>query len=258
MVASDAPMAHWIARLEDVHPDGSVSLVTGGLKNAAQRNSRTQPEPIVVGEPFTLRFPLRFTTYTYEPGHRIRLVVSNAQFPMIWPTPQAMTTSLYVGCDKSLLDLPTVGDGVPASLPNPVEADDEPKDSSTISDEPLTPFRIVRDDPNGITEVTAQESSAERIRDKVYAYRNSVTYSVNNQDPSLATFRGIGWEKITFDSGRTIELNADVDIRSDASMLHTRVTRRILENGATLRARKHGKKTFLAISSNPLATAKPP
>jgi uncharacterized protein len=235
VVASDAPLAHWVARLEDVHPDGSVSLVTGGLTNAAQRNSRTQPEPIVAGERFTLRFPLRFTTYTYEPGHRIRLVVSNAQFPMIWPTPYAMATSLYVGSNGSFLDLPTVGDGVAASLPNPVESDEEPGDSQTIDEKPLTPYRIVRDDPNGITEVTAQESSAERIRDKLYEYSSSVTHSVNNQDPSLATFRGVGWEKISFDAGRTIELNATVDIQSDASTFHARVTRQILENGTVLR-----------------------
>ena len=234
-VASDAPLAHWVARLEDVHPDGSVSLVTGGLINAAQRNSRTQPEPIVVDDPFTLRFPLRFTTYTFEPEHRIRLVVSNAQYPMIWPTPHRMTTSLYVGRAGSYFDLPIVGEGVPASLPNPVESDEEPSDAHTITDEPLAPYRIVRDDPNGITEVTTEESSSERIRDKIYEYKNSVTHSVNNRDPSLATFRGIGWEKITFDSGRTVELDADVEIRSDASTFHTRVTRRILENGAILR-----------------------
>ncbi len=234
-VASDAPMAHWIARLEDVHPDGTVSLVTGGLKNGAQRNSRTQPEPIVVGDPFTLEIPLRFTTYTFEPGHRIRLVVSNAQFPMIWPTPYAMTTSLHVGCEQSFVDLPIVCEGVAASMPSPVEADEEPNDSQSIDGQSQSPYRIVRDDPNGITEVTSDESSSQQIRDKVYEYRNSVTQSVDNLAPHIATFRGLGWERITFDSGRTIEMDADIDIRSDASTFHTRLTRRITENGTLLR-----------------------
>ncbi|MDH4272852.1 MAG: CocE/NonD family hydrolase, partial [Candidatus Aminicenantes bacterium] len=39
-VAADAPLAHWVARLEDVFPDGRVALVAGGLINGAQRHSR--------------------------------------------------------------------------------------------------------------------------------------------------------------------------------------------------------------------------
>ena len=41
-----------------------------------------------------LRSPL---TWTIMPGHRIRLAVSDALFPMIWPTPHAMMTKLFVG-----------------------------------------------------------------------------------------------------------------------------------------------------------------
>jgi len=78
---ADAPTAHWFARLEDVWPDGRVSLVSGGGINGAQRASRRDPQPLPVGQPVALRFPMRFTTYTFEPGHRIRLVVTNAQFP---------------------------------------------------------------------------------------------------------------------------------------------------------------------------------
>ncbi|MGB6865817.1 MAG: CocE/NonD family hydrolase, partial [Candidatus Aminicenantaceae bacterium] len=43
-VSADAPLAHWVARLEDVQPDGTISLVTGMLLNGSQRNSRLKPE----------------------------------------------------------------------------------------------------------------------------------------------------------------------------------------------------------------------
>ena len=63
-------------------------------------------------------------------GHRIRIAVSNALWPMNWPTPYPLTTSLLMGGDEpSRVILPRVpvhGPGVPAfSPPEPV---DEPAD----------------------------------------------------------------------------------------------------------------------------------
>jgi len=235
-VASSAPMADWIVRLEDVHPgDAGVSLVTGGLKNGTQRFSRTNPTPIVPDETFTLRVPLRFTTYTFEAGHRIRLVVSNAQFPMIWPTPHAMTTSLKVGSEGSYVEIPTVSQGIPAILPNPVQTDEEPSDVEYPASDPLTPFEIVADDPNGITEVESHEASSMRVGDKMFAYKNTVRQSVDNLHPEQATLRGNGWETISFDSGRSLRVEVEVVIESNATVFDTKVTRAVSENGTLLR-----------------------
>src|SRR3712207_3660791 len=124
-VSADAPLADWVARLEDVQPDGSVALVTGGAINGAQRASRTEPEAIVPGEPFVLEVPLRFTTWTFAPGHRIRLLVANGQFGMSWPTPYPMTTTLAVGDEASELVLPFV---TPTDRPPPPLLPPEPRE----------------------------------------------------------------------------------------------------------------------------------
>ncbi len=105
-VSADAPLAHWIVRLEDVQPDGTVSLVTGALINGAQRDSRLEPKPLVPGEVYDIAFELHFTTWTFKPGHRLRLAVSNALFPMIWPTPYPMTTKLFVGEEFTQIEIP--------------------------------------------------------------------------------------------------------------------------------------------------------
>jgi predicted acyl esterase len=41
--AVDAPLAHFVARIEDVNPDGTVSLVAGGAMNGSQRNDPRSP-----------------------------------------------------------------------------------------------------------------------------------------------------------------------------------------------------------------------
>src|SRR5690606_1401295 len=89
-----APLANWTARLEDVAPNGEVALVAGGVLNATQHRSRTAPERLVPGRRYTLHWDLHFTTWTYRPGHRIRLALSNAQFPMLWPTPYPMESAV--------------------------------------------------------------------------------------------------------------------------------------------------------------------
>ena len=110
-VKSDAPLAHWAVRIEDVFPDGRVALVTGGLMNGSQRKSRLQPEPLIPAEAVDLDFDLHLTTWTLQPGHRVRLAVSNSLFPMIWPTPHRMKTTLVTGVGATCIELPVVPSG---------------------------------------------------------------------------------------------------------------------------------------------------
>ncbi|MCX5883466.1 MAG: peptidase S15, partial [Deltaproteobacteria bacterium] len=49
-VSGDNPLYQWSVRLEDVWPDGKVSLVSGTLINPADRVSRLKQSPLVPGE----------------------------------------------------------------------------------------------------------------------------------------------------------------------------------------------------------------
>jgi predicted acyl esterase len=123
-VSAPVPIADWTVRLEDVGPDGRVSLVTGALISGAQRDSRTSPRLLTPGAEYGLATELHFTTWTFRPGHRIRLAVANAQFPMAWPTPYPMTTQLAIGTEGSVLELPVT----------PAEAN--PRRASVLEPEP--------------------------------------------------------------------------------------------------------------------------
>ena len=96
-VSADAPLADWFARLNDVAPDGTVTLVAGAGQNGAHRESAREPKAIEPGEAFPLEIEMHFTSWVFPKGHRIRLAVNNAQWPMIWPTPYPMTTTLVLG-----------------------------------------------------------------------------------------------------------------------------------------------------------------
>jgi hypothetical protein len=105
-VSATAPLAHWIVRLEDVGIDDQVWLVTTGALNGAQR--QTPPAPLELNCLYTITLRLRFTTWTFFTGHRIRVTVSNAMFPTYWPSPFAMNTSLFLNSSATFIDLPVI------------------------------------------------------------------------------------------------------------------------------------------------------
>ncbi|CAF4563087.1 unnamed protein product, partial [Rotaria magnacalcarata] len=65
---------------------------------------------------YTITFPLRFTTWTFLIGHRIRIAVSNAMFPTYWPSPFPMNTSLFFSSSATFIDLPVLS-VLPSSTP---------------------------------------------------------------------------------------------------------------------------------------------
>ena len=244
-VAANAPLADWVVRLEDVGPDGGVSLVTGGLINAAQRESRTDPQAVVPGETFTLDVAMHFTTWTYEPDHRIRLVVANGQFPMSWPTPYRMTTTLHVGDGATELILPFVSapEQPPPSLlpPEPREARPDAHEVEGavdgIEDVALTPFHVEHDPVTGVTTATALESSAWAVAGREYGTWKRVSYAVHPDDPAHAGFQGDGFYEVRLPE-RTVTARASLRIESDATHFHVWARKEISENGAAVRERE--------------------
>ena len=58
-----------------------------------------------VDERVVVRVPLQSTAYAIPAGHRIRLAVSNAYWPMAWPSPEPSTLTVVCG-PQSVLSLP--------------------------------------------------------------------------------------------------------------------------------------------------------
>jgi uncharacterized protein len=103
-VAADRPNALLAVRLIDVASDGSATLVARGFLNLTHRESRETPTLLVPGQRYRVAVQLSATAYAFPPGHRIRLAISNAYWPILWPSPQPVTLTLFTG--TSQLHLP--------------------------------------------------------------------------------------------------------------------------------------------------------
>lgn len=236
-VLADAPHYQWSVRLEDVAPDGTVALVSGALINPAQRLSRLDPQPLAPGEAATLHANIHFTTWRFQPGHRIRLAVSNAQFPMAWPSPTRGSTQLLHGV-QTWLQLPVVPpakSGDPAcELPAPQQSPEAPFWRPLGSTGPTSVGQ--RDSLTGDATFTTEGSSAWMLYSNRYQSDERYRWQVRDADPAQAQFEGWRRNRFTID-GREIDLTAQSHIASDAQFFHLTFTKRLRENGALVRER---------------------
>jgi uncharacterized protein len=141
-VSVDRPSAHLIARLCDVSPDGTSTLISYGVLNLAHRDSDENPGDVPVDHPLTVRLALNIVGQAVEAGHRLRLALSSAYWPMVWPTPEPVTLSVLP--DASLLELPLLRDGGGSSRP------------------------VMFGPPEGAEPLAVSEKRAERTRDVVH------------------------------------------------------------------------------------------
>ncbi|MFT5114483.1 MAG: putative CocE/NonD family hydrolase [Parasphingorhabdus sp.] len=100
----DQPQALLACRLCDVWPDGASTLITRGLINLSQRNSKRNPQSLTPGEIYTAEIELNHVGYVVPPGHKLRLAISTSYWPIAWPSPTATIVNLTTG--KNNLRLP--------------------------------------------------------------------------------------------------------------------------------------------------------
>ena len=103
-IRMDVPRGQAIARLCDVAPDGSSTLVTRGVLNLSARHGRDRCEDWPAGATEDVTFELNGIGHTFPPGHRIRLAVSSSYWPWIWP--QAGSAGFTLEADGSSFELP--------------------------------------------------------------------------------------------------------------------------------------------------------
>lgn len=102
-LAADRPSAFVVARLCDVAPDGSSTRVTWGLLNLTHRNGRGAPDAVRPGERMRVTVGLDDIGYAFPAGHRIRLALSTACWPTVWPSPEHVEATVFTGTSRLLL-----------------------------------------------------------------------------------------------------------------------------------------------------------
>ena len=79
--ASDAVDTDFIAKLVDVHPDGTSYNMAEGIVRARYREGVSKPRPLTPGQVERFEIDLVGTAVAFQKGHRIRVHVTSSHFP---------------------------------------------------------------------------------------------------------------------------------------------------------------------------------
>lgn len=242
-VSADAPRANWIVRLSDVAPDGAVTQVAGAAFNGTHRNSAREPEDLVPGEEFGLEIEMHFTSWVFPEGHRIRFAVNNSQWPMLWPTPYPVTTTLRLGGpDGAHVVLPVVPPGKGES----------PRFLAPAANPKLPGFETIDTGmPSGYGEVSSVERNPRTGEVTVKLnntggyqypwgqelYRETIEHRTSDAHPENTSVKGTHRLEVLLD-GRTLLWEAELDYSSGLENFYFRYVRRVSENGKVVREKR--------------------
>jgi len=96
-VSSDKPNAQITIRLLDLRPDGTSALITYGVLNLTHRDSHERPTALTPEKEYPVGLTLDQIAYRLPEGHRLRVAISTAYWPVIWPSPENVVVTIHSG-----------------------------------------------------------------------------------------------------------------------------------------------------------------
>jgi putative CocE/NonD family hydrolase len=240
-VAADVRLADWFVRLSDVAPDGRVTMITGAGINGAQRDSMAKPQDLVPDKIYALSLDLHLASWVFPKGHRIRVAISNALWPMNWPTPYPMTTSLMLGGDAAsrivLPRVPVHGPAAPAfAAPEPVEA--LPGIEGIGGGGAAWPgeWTVLRDEGKHRSTVIWKGTTAVSYPWGRFDHSEKLTYDIDDAHPDIARVQGDS-EYIQALKDHVLTWRGRLDVSSDAQTFFYKYTRTLLRDGVIIRTK---------------------
>ncbi|GAA2259928.1 CocE/NonD family hydrolase [Streptomyces amakusaensis] len=149
----DVPHGQAVARLCDVAPDGSSVRIALGVLNLAARHGTERAHAWPAGTAEEVTLALSPVAHTFAPGHRIRLAVSSAYWPRVWPqsgtadpADPASQAGFVLEPEGSLLELPAAeGPGEEVRFAEPEHSEPLGVSSPATLDPPPPARLLVRD-----------------------------------------------------------------------------------------------------------------
>lgn len=208
----DKPVAFASVRLCDVFPDGQSAEVTYGLMNLTHDDSHETVTHLVPGERYEAKVVLCDIGYRFKKGHRIRVAIAPSFWPIIWPSPEPVTLTVYAG--TTTFALPVRPDRPEDAALRPID----PPEHSAVH--PVTVLRKARptvtryehDIPTGVTTLIHEQDAGEvRVDRDGWTFSDQMwrQTSINESDPLSC--------KYAFRNLATYGRDGELDVRIEAT-----------------------------------------
>lgn len=196
-------------RLSDVAPDGNSTRISLAAYQLSTEGGTREHEPLKQGSEYTINIELDAIAHKFSKGHKIRLVLSNSYWPLLWPS--NLRDTLTLKTNNSFLTLPidtkyedynefNSGDGCE---PRPISTHKDAKFERSLEVDHKTgisTYSISDSAPHLCHEDHGLETTSETIR----------TYQINNNKPDQAIMtahRNVGLKRGSWQISTKVEAN---------------------------------------------------
>ncbi len=242
-LSADRPQAQIAVRLNHLHPDGASTRITYGVLNLTHRDSHSDPAPLEPGREYEVALDLDHIAYRVPAGHRVRIAVSTAYWPLIWPSPEAAAVTLLHG----VAELPQRPSGAADEWQfEPPEM--APEWQVETLREPTSSRQVIRDLPSGEVRLEITDDFGKR-RDLDHGLITGSaareTWAIHPDDPLSA--RGFcHWTEEICREGTDLRTETTCEMSSDLTYFHLKASLKAYENGKLV----HNRDIDLSIPRN--------
>ncbi|KEJ89866.1 CocE/NonD family hydrolase [Sulfitobacter donghicola] len=234
-ISSDKPQAQMAVRLNHIHPDGVSTRITYGVLNLSHRQSASTPSKMTPGVAEEISLNLDHIAYRIPKGHRIRVSISTAYWPLLWPAPEAAALHISKG-SIALPQRPTKG--------HDEVTFEQPEAAPPWETEEIRPENHVRRQEVDMVTGTHSliiEDDFGKIKDSDHGLiTGSIArerWDIHPDDPLSA--RGeCDWEDTLERDGIALRSRAQCSMRSDATTFHLTAKIEAWENGELVYSRE--------------------
>ena len=239
-LAADRPNALVAVRLSEVLPGGASALVSYGVLNLTHRDSHEAIEALEPGRRYRVQVRLNDNGHVFAAGNRIRVALSTALWPIVWPSPEPVTLTVYAGaCSLAL----------PVRRPRP--EDDElaplpPAEMSRMQDRTLLRrpdpqvLRVERDVASGfVTFVHEEDGGVVRIDRDGWTFGSKTLrrYRIHPDDPTSARIELRRVDEYGRDGELAVRVEATQLMTCDAKNFQVQAKLDATENGLPVYSR---------------------
>jgi hypothetical protein len=228
-IAADRPQALVAVRLCDLAEDGTSALITYGLLNLSHRQSHESPSPLTPGKFYDVVVKLKPIAQVVPKGHRLRLAISSAYWPMAWPSPDPVTLKLDTA--KSGIDLPIIARPVGTNRISFEEAEHAKPGSITVIKPARESRQILHDVESQTTIFHIESDDGRYVIDEIeteIASNRHKEYEIHRDKPHTARTRIACHQEYRRGSWNP-KVDTEVSVTSDRTHFHIRGTVRAFE-----------------------------
>jgi uncharacterized protein len=249
-LSASEPVAQVAVKVADVAADGTSALVARGVLNLSRRGGLSTAEPMVPGRSERVEVPLQVCGAIVPTGHRLRVAIAGADWPLAWPPPRRASLAIHLDDARpSTISLPvqrgltTVGPvlGTPARLPRlsrPMTEDSPgwPRGASRRV-APAVSSVVQRSDGGWLLSLDSEDAWQLPGRDLSWWSDEHLRISIGAAEPTSCRAEGRASIRLTYGDGVNVTTAGRIVQSCDAELIHLHIELTVMEGEAVVHER---------------------